>query len=326
MTLENSGQTNAGYGSNLTFNGKVECEASIMDGTTLHFGACTNLTTVANPISLARLLCERQAQRLSLDRIPPMILSGDGASEYARHFGLQMVEPQALISRKARKAFEHYRKRIDEYEDTFSVRVTALDTVGAVVVDAYGNCVAGSSSGGLILKLSGRVGQSACYGAGCYAVKDENRAIATCTTGNGEYLMKTLMAREIVNSIRTESDPLMAIYKTFDTNFVSSPFLRPYGEVYGGALSLMYDASTGDCELLWGHTTQAMCIGYMATTSNKPQVSTHTFAFCRPQRTWRFSNVCFNLLRLQFVYSALENDKIPGRSISVQGKHFKLPI
>lgn len=245
-----------------------------MDGTTLQFGACTNLSTVANPISLARVLCERQSKQLSLDRIPPMILCGDGATEYARKFNLQMVEPETLISRKARKVYDHYRKKIDQYEDTFNVRVSALDTVGAVVVDANGNCVAGCSSGGLILKLSGRIGQSACYGAGCYATKINNRAIATCTTGNGEYLMKTLLARQIVNDLRLEQCAIMSMYKTFETSFIESPFLQRYDEVYGGALSIVYDSDTGDCELLWGHTTEAMCIGYMTTTSDKPRVST----------------------------------------------------
>lgn len=73
VALENCGYTNAGYGSNLTWDGRVECEASIMDGATRQFGACTNLSRLKNPIRLARILCERQSNLLSMDRISPMV-------------------------------------------------------------------------------------------------------------------------------------------------------------------------------------------------------------------------------------------------------------
>lgn len=274
MSLENCDQTNAGFGSNLTWDGNVECEASIMDGSTLQFGACTNLTNIANPISLARILCERQSKLLSMDRIPPMILSGEGALSYAKEFNLQITDPNALISTKAKKAYDHYRKNIQQYENTFNIKVTALDTVGAVVVDSLGNCVSGCSSGGLILKLSGRIGQAACYGAGCWATKEKNRSIGTCTTGNGEYLMKTLLAREIVTGIINDHEQcsILSLHKTFKNNFIESPFLRHLDEVYAGALSLVYDSDTGEGEILWTHTTQSFCIGYMSTTNKKPRV------------------------------------------------------
>lgn len=255
----------------------MECEASIMDGKTKQFGACTNLTNVANPISLARILCERENRLLSMDRLAPMILAGDGASEYARKMNLKIVEPKALISKKSRKIYDHYRKKVDLYTTQFNFNVTAMDTVGAVVVDAHGNCVAGCSSGGLILKVPGRVGQAACYGAGCYAIRNDNRALATCTTGNGEYLMKTLFAKELITDLSLvesrQSCAVTAMYDTFRTSFIESPFLHQLNEVHGGALALAYDVDTGDCEVLWGHTTQSFCIGYMSTTQKKPHVS-----------------------------------------------------
>lgn len=93
--LEDSAQTNAGYGSNLSWDkrGKqkvivqfitdlliyfniifpVECEASCMDSSTLNFGACTNVSDVKNPISLARKICDKQSELLKLGRIPPMV-------------------------------------------------------------------------------------------------------------------------------------------------------------------------------------------------------------------------------------------------------------
>lgn len=274
VALENNGSTNAGYGSSLTWDGKVECEASIMDSSTRQFGACTNLSRVKNPIRLARILCERQSKLLSMDRIPPMILTGQGAENYAKEMNLELVDEDALISAKALKTYEHFRKKIKQYESTFNVKVAPLDTVGAVVVDSHGNCAAGCSSGGLVLKLSGRIGQASCYGAGCWATSERNKSIATCTTGNGEYLMRTLLAREIVDNLKkTDQCPILSMYKTFKSDFLESPFLNHLEEIYGGALTIVYDSDAGDGEILWSHTTQAFCIGHMTTKQKSPRVS-----------------------------------------------------
>lgn len=248
-----------------------------MDGATRQFGACTNLSRLKNPIGLARVLCEGQSKLLSMDRIPPMILSGDGAMNYAKEVNLPIVNEEELISNKARKTYDHYRRNIEQYENTFNVKVTPLDTVGAVVVDALGNCAAGCSSGGLILKLSGRVGQAACYGAGCWASKEKNKSIGTCTTGNGEYLMRTLLAREIVTNLKNDQCSILSLHKTFKSDFLESPFLKHLDEIYGGALTLVYDSDTGDGEILWSHTTQSFCIGHMSTKQKTPRVSLYYF-------------------------------------------------
>ena len=71
IVLENSPLTNAGYGSNLTIDGKVECDASVMDGSTLHFGAVGAINEVKNPIEVAKRLCEQQSVSISHGRIPP---------------------------------------------------------------------------------------------------------------------------------------------------------------------------------------------------------------------------------------------------------------
>lgn len=272
VRLENSGQTNAGYGSNLTWDRTVECEASIMCGKSLQYGACTNLTDIVNPISLARIICEKQKKLLKLDRIPPMVLSGIGASKYAREMNIPMVTNESLMSRKAVKTFEHCRKKVHRYEEHYNTKLTPLDTVGAVCVDADGNCVAGCSSGGLMLKISGRVGQAATYGAGCWAMSNEERCAATCTTGNGEYLMKTLLAKEIVVDLLTCECAVTSLNSTFKRKFIESPFLRGMNAVYGGALSLIYDQNSNDGEILWSHTTQSFCLGYMSTSQKSPKV------------------------------------------------------
>lgn len=290
-----------------------------MDAATLHFGACTNLSTVANPISLARCLCERQSKLLSMDRIPPMVLSGEGATNYAKELNIPLIAMNALVSKKARKTYDHYRGSVERYESEFNIKVTPFDTVGAVAVDAHGNCVAGCSSGGLILKLSGRVGQAATYGAGCWATKAENKLAATCTTGNGEYLMKTLLAREIVNGLITDPCPITSLHTTFKQSFLESPFLRNLDEVYGGALSVVYDADSGDGEVLWSHTTQSFCIGHMSTAQKSPKVSPAIRFLFAPKT---HLNRC---IFFQFVFSTLPSNKKQGTSTVVQGAHFKLP-
>lgn len=270
--LEDSGETNAGFGSNLTWDGRVECEASIMDGTTRLFGACTNVSRIKNPISLARVVCEKQNRLLKLGRIPPMVVSGGGAEAYAAETNVEIVEhEEQMVSKKALKCFRLHKATIEKYESINEVKISSLDTVGAVCVDSAGNITAGCSSGGLILKVSGRIGQAATYGAGCWATVNQNSSTATCTTGNGEYLMKTLLAKEIVNDLYDSQCPITTLNATFQNKFIKSPFLSDLDEVYGGALTIDYDHETKRGDLLWAHTTKFMCLGYMSTASRKPK-------------------------------------------------------
>ncbi|XP_055546824.1 threonine aspartase 1 [Wyeomyia smithii] len=273
VTLENSCATNAGVGSNLTWNGLVECDACIMDGSTLQFGACTNVSDVKNPISLARHICERQSKLLSFGRIPPMVLAGKGASAYAKEIGLRLVAREQMVSIKAAKSYDHYRKTITDYEETNQIKLSPLDTVGAVCVDADGSIVAGCSSGGLLLKMSGRIGQAATYGAGCWALTDETSCMsaATCTTGNGEFLMKTLFAKELVEDLINCNCPITSQHQTYQKKLLDSPFLAKQKEIYAGSLSLIYNTASNDGDLLWAHTTNSMCLGFQSTRHKKPK-------------------------------------------------------
>lgn len=286
MRLENCGATNAGFGSNLCLDGSVQCDAAIMNGTTLNFGACTNVSRVKNPIQLARRICDGQADQQPLERIPPMVLAASGAEQYAEQVGCAMVDPSVLISSKAKFHYNHYKSKYDMVvgnskvdmeeavpEPDNEVELTAaLDTVGAVCVDGAGNTAAGCSSGGILLKVPGRVGQAATYGAGCWATDTDELAIATCTTGNGEYLMKTLLAREICNGAFSSDCAVTSLHRTFKQKFLDSPLLPQQQDLYAGALTLLYYPKQSCGEVMWSHTTQSFCVGYMATTQKVPKV------------------------------------------------------
>eukprot|EP00048_Salpingoeca_helianthica_P011358 m.163465 g.163465 ORF g.163465 m.163465 type:complete len:358 (+) comp15214_c0_seq6:2128-3201(+) len=88
-----------------------------------------------------------------------------------------------------------------------------LDTVGAVCVDAQGNIACGASSGGIAMKRCGRVGQAAVFGAGCYCNEDAaGPRIACCTTGTGEYLIRTQLAAKLVTALQSTSLPPLFLH------------------------------------------------------------------------------------------------------------------
>ena len=170
-----------------------------------------------------------------------------------------------LISKKASSTFNYYRSKIEEFELSNAVALSPLDTVGAIAIDNEGNIASGCSSGGIVLKLSGRVGQAATFGAGCWAQKHGNQSTGTCTTGNGEYLMKTLLAREICLDLHNCDCPTTTLNKVFNEKFLKSPMLPQSQEYYGGCLVLDYNSETNRGDLLWAHTTKMICLGYKSS-------------------------------------------------------------
>lgn len=244
------------------------------DSTTVNFGACTNVSDVKNPISLARKICDKQSTLFQFGRLPPMVLAGYGASAFASELGLQMVSMDQLISKKAANTYDYYRNKISEFEQSNVVSCGPLDTVGACCIDGSGNIAAGCSSGGIVLKLSGRVGQAASYGAGCWSQKVGNQSAACCTTGNGEFLMKTLLAREICqSSFQQQNDcpTTIRLNQVFNDKFLKSPLLPPNQDRYAGCLMIDYNSETNRGDLLWAHTTKMLCLCYKSNRQKIPK-------------------------------------------------------
>lgn len=272
--LENSPLTNAGYGSNLSWDGLVECDASIMNGQTLHFGACGAVSNVWNPITLAKQLCIKQCNSLSLGRVPPSILTGQGAKAWAERMGLEIVDNKKMISARALRNYRHCKKKLKRYSLQNDIQFSPLDTVGAVCVDSIGVVAAGASSGGVSLKHEGRVGQAASFGSGVWARMSKDGStpsIASCTSGCGEHLIRTQLAKNTAESL-LESFPVISLDKCLKDDFIQSPFLWDVSERLGGTLAMKFDPQTGYGDLLWGHTTKTMCVGYMSTESERPKV------------------------------------------------------
>uniref|UniRef100_A0A8I3XCT0 Threonine aspartase 1 n=2 Tax=Callithrix jacchus TaxID=9483 RepID=A0A8I3XCT0_CALJA len=296
--LKDSPFTNAGMGSNLNLLGEIECDASIMDGKSLNFGAVGALSGIKNPVSVAnRLLCEGQKGKLSAGRIPPCFLVGEGAYRWAVDHGIPSCPPNIMTTRFSLAAFKRNKRKLElaERVETDFIQLKkrrqssekendsgTLDTVGAVVVDHEGNVAAAVSSGGLALKHPGRVGQAALYGCGCWAENTGAHnpySTAVSTSGCGEHLVRTILARECSRALQAE-DAHQALLETMQNKFISSPFLASEDGVLGGVIVLRScrcsaepDSSQNKqtllVEFLWSHTTESMCVGYMSAQDGK---------------------------------------------------------
>ncbi|KAJ8453268.1 hypothetical protein Cgig2_008152 [Carnegiea gigantea] len=191
--LETDPLFNSGRGSALTEKGTVEMEASIMEGTKRKYGAVSGVTTVKNPVSLARLVMEKS---------PHSYLAFSGAEDFAREQGVELADSDYFITQDN---FD-YRIPTPGLDSSCAAEVDnpmvmnglpislyAPETVGCVVVDKEGRCAAATSTGGLMNKRSGRIGDSPIIGAGTYAC---NLCGVSCT-GEGEAILRATLAREV---------------------------------------------------------------------------------------------------------------------------------
>jgi L-asparaginase / beta-aspartyl-peptidase len=184
MVLEDDPVFDAGYGSHLTLDGRVECDAIVMNGATLRAGAASTLQRVKNPIRVARKI---------LESCPHMMLVGEGAERFASEHGIALCDPQEMISEAEREA---WMKCKEDKHAAEHHRGHEQGTVGAVAIDRDGRLFAATSTGGTCCKLPGRVGDSPLIGCGCYA---DTQAGGVSCTGYGEAIMKIVMAKTAVD-------------------------------------------------------------------------------------------------------------------------------
>ena len=185
--LEDAPEFNAGRGAVFTKQGKNELDASIMEGRDKRAGAVAGLTTVRNPISAARAVMEKS---------PHVFLIRDGAEAFAREAGLEIVDPKYFWTPFRWDEWKKNQKPAAKkgVQHTPSLEAHQWGTVGAVALDAQGNLAAATSTGGMVGKAYGRVGDSPVIGAGTYA---DNSGVAVSATGHGEFFIRYAVAHEI---------------------------------------------------------------------------------------------------------------------------------
>ena len=167
---------NAGKGAVFNSIGGHELDASIMDGSDRACGAVAGVTTIKNPISLARLVMTKTRH---------VLLSGAGADRFGKAMKVDRVDQKYFWTQRRYDAWQRVKNK---------EQAKHKGTVGCVALDKHGNLAAGTSTGGLTNKLFGRIGDSPIIGAGTYA---DNATCAVSCTGVGEHYIRNAIAYDV---------------------------------------------------------------------------------------------------------------------------------
>jgi beta-aspartyl-peptidase (threonine type) len=258
--LEDDPTFDAGRGSFLTSDGRVQLDALLMDGGRMKAGGVACVERLRNPIQAARLVLE-QSQHV--------YFVGPGAENFAQAHGMTLIDNSELVLDRERERLVHAKLRESAglSDDTFSGQDSPLhpvlhddkspetafpshlnshDTVGAVALDSSGNLAAATSTGGTLNKTPGRVGDSSLIGCGCYA---DNLSAAVSLTGWGEPIMKLVLGKWATDRVASGTAPDIAAREA-----IAYLFNRLGG--HGGIILLGPDGRFG-----LAHNTPAMAWG-----------------------------------------------------------------
>jgi beta-aspartyl-peptidase (threonine type) len=256
--MEDADTFNAGYGSSLNIEKKVEMEASIMDGKTLKAGAAGLLRDIRNPVRLARIVMEKTDH---------VFIVGEGAEKLAEMTHLERRNP---VTELRLKYYSQQKKRllggeselpklaelVREHPELF-----VLDTVGAVGLDEQGNVAAATSTGGFPLKFPGRIGDSPLIGCGTYA---DNLVGACSTTGVGEIAIRLVLAKTVcfyMESGKTAQDAAELAVKLVNTRMPAE-----YNSM--GMITVDMHGRIGAA-----HNSPNMCWAYLTPEMMEPRAS-----------------------------------------------------
>jgi beta-aspartyl-peptidase (threonine type) len=190
VVMEDDEIFDAGRGSFLNMDGRVQLDACIMDGATLRAGGVGCVEHIRNPVRAAKKI---------LTESPHVYFVGNGAERFAQMHGLELVPNEALvIPREVQRLSEAKKQSYLKMPEEFGAASQYHDTVGAVALDSQGNIAAGTSTGGTLNKAPGRVGDSSLIGCGCYA---DNQSAAVSTTGWGEPMMKLVLSKWVADRV-----------------------------------------------------------------------------------------------------------------------------
>ncbi|HWC20294.1 MAG TPA: isoaspartyl peptidase/L-asparaginase [Terriglobales bacterium] len=239
VVMEDDDTFDAGLGSFLTADGKVQMDALIMDGATLRAGGVGCVERIRNPIRAARLI---------LSESPHVYFVAEGAEEFVAGLGIELIDNRELVIDRERKrlAAAKANAAAGKRDPTFA----GHDTVGAVALDCNGHLAAATSTGGTINKTPGRVGDSSLIGCGCYA---DDQCGAVSLTGWGEPIMKLVLGKWATDRVANGSAPELAAREAIG-------YLNSRVNGHGGLILLdgrgRYGISHNTPRMAWGLKTK----------------------------------------------------------------------
>lgn len=195
VVMEDDEAFDAGRGSFLNREGKVQLDALIMDGATLRAGGVGCVEHLANPIHTARKV---------LSESPHVYFVAEGAERFAQEHGINLCKNEDLVIPREVERLKAFQASLSTHAQELFAPEISHDTVGAVALDGSGNVAAATSTGGTLNKAPGRLGDSSLIGCGCYA---DNQSGAVSTTGWGEPIMKLVLAKWAADRVASGNLP-----------------------------------------------------------------------------------------------------------------------
>jgi beta-aspartyl-peptidase (threonine type) len=240
VVMEDDETFDAGRGSFLNREGKVQLDALIMDGATLCAGGVGCVERIANPVRAARKI---------LSESPHVYFVAEGAERFAAEHGIPLCTNGELIIPREVERLREYQAHLEEHRADLFAPTISHDTVGAVALDRDGNIAAATSTGGTLNKAPGRLGDSSLIGCGCYA---DNRTAAASTTGWGEPIMKLVLAKWAADRVAAGNAPEWVAAEAID-------YLKTRVNGHGGMILLdargRFGISHNTPRMAWGFKT-----------------------------------------------------------------------
>jgi beta-aspartyl-peptidase (threonine type) len=245
VIMEDDETFDAGRGSFLNRDGRVQLDALIMDGATLRAGGVGCVEHLRNPVRAARKI---------LSESPHVYFVGEGAEKFAAEHGIPLCRNEELIIPREVERLREYQASLaaskQDGNDLFAPSndmTISHDTVGAVALDRNGDIAAATSTGGTLNKAPGRLGDSSLIGCGCYA---DNQSAAASTTGWGEPIMKLVLAKWTADRIAAGNLPEWSAQEAMN-------YLKQRVNGHGGIIVLNRDGHIGI-----SHNTPRMAWAY----------------------------------------------------------------
>jgi beta-aspartyl-peptidase (threonine type) len=249
VVMEDDDTFDAGRGSFLNRDGRVQLDAFIMDGATLRGGGVGCVEHLRNPIRAARKI---------LSESPHVYFVGEGAEKFAAEHGISLCKNEDLIIPREVERLRKYQSELAQRDvkqdgndlfapDDADDLAISHDTVGAVALDRNGNIAAATSTGGTLNKAPGRLGDSSLIGCGCYA---DNESAAASTTGWGEPIMKLVLAKWTADRIAAGNLPEWSAQEAMN-------YLKQRVNGHGGIIVLNREGHVGIA-----HNTPRMAWAY----------------------------------------------------------------